>query len=98
MCVAILPASSSKRGTSRVLRSGMPAISSYCLLDLHGHCSARFVRYAHRGAGGSFVLVDISFRLSRLSTTGPRSEVDRRTYTDVVIRSLGGRTGAVPFF
>ena len=35
-------------------------------------------------------------RLSiRWSTTGPRSVEDRRTYMDVVIRPLGGRTGAV---
>ena len=42
------------------------------------------------------MLVDISCRLSRMSISGPRSEVDRRTYTNVVFRPLRGRTGAVP--
>ena len=83
MYVAILPASSSKRGMSIVMSSGGPDISSYCWLDVHFHCCPRYVRYAHRGADGSVVLVDISFRLSRLRVTGPRSVVCGWAYIDV---------------
>ena len=65
MYVAIFPASSSERGMNIVMHSGVQAISYCCLLYFHGHCCPHFVRYADRGADGSFVLVDIVFRLSR---------------------------------
>ena len=41
--------------------------------------------------------LDISFRLSRLRVTGRRSVVYGRANIDVIIRPLGGRTGAVLF-
>ena len=62
---------------SFVVHSGVQAIS-YCLLLLSLLCPV-----CSPFTVGSFVPVAISFRWSRLSTTGPRSEVDRRTYTDV---------------
>ena len=41
---------------------------------------------------------DISFRSSRLSTTGRRSVVYGQADIDLIIRPLGGRTGAVLLF
>ena len=62
---------------SFVVHSGVRAMSC-CLLLLSSLCPV-----CSPFTVGSFVLVDISFRWSRLSTTGPRSEVDQCTYTDV---------------
>ena len=75
MFVSILNASSSERGMSFVVHSGVRAIS-YSFLDFSLSFLSLLCPVYSPSVVGSFVLVDISFRLSRLRTTGPRSDVD----------------------